>query len=204
MLAKQRQTVKKFEVVVSGGVETVLSALRNTDFGPVLTLGLGGVGVELFRDVAHLALPASPEQVHEALARLKLWKLLQGFRGSLPADIDAFVNAVGTPKDTAWDERIWNVQIDVHGNLASAWMEYAFLVGDRFSHCGVNHFQFSRSAEGNWEAIALADTRQRECDQNHPGMEESAVETALRNYLKAHATGNGDYHRNVFNPRVGQ
>ena len=75
------------------GVEVVVSFLRQTDFGPIMSIGSGGVAIELYRDIAHLALPASPEQVRAALGRLKLWTLLKGFRGKPPADVDALVMA---------------------------------------------------------------------------------------------------------------
>lgn len=75
------------------GVEVVLSCLRQTDFGPVISLGTGGVAIELYRDVVHLALPVSDEQVLAALRKLKLWTLLQGYRGKPAADIAALVNA---------------------------------------------------------------------------------------------------------------
>lgn len=75
------------------GVEVVLSCLRGSDFGPVISIGTGGVAIELYRDIAHLALPVSKEQVAAALGKLKLAKLLRGFRGKPPADIDALVAA---------------------------------------------------------------------------------------------------------------
>ena len=79
--------------MVGDGVEVVLSCLRNTDFGPVISIGSGGVAIELYRDVTHLALPVSREQVLTALERLKLWTLLRGFRGKPAADVDALVDA---------------------------------------------------------------------------------------------------------------
>ncbi|WOD14124.1 acetate--CoA ligase family protein [Paraburkholderia kirstenboschensis] len=79
--------------MLGDGVEIVLSCLRQTDFGPVISIGSGGVAVELYRDVAHLALPVSADQVLAALQRLKLWTLLQGFRGKPAADVDALVRA---------------------------------------------------------------------------------------------------------------
>jgi acetate---CoA ligase (ADP-forming) len=79
--------------MLGDGVEIVLSCLRQTDFGPVISIGSGGVAVELYRDVAHLALPVSADQVLAALRRLKLWTLLQGFRGKPAADVDALVQA---------------------------------------------------------------------------------------------------------------
>jgi acetate---CoA ligase (ADP-forming) len=79
--------------MVQGGVEVVLSCLRNSDFGPIISIGTGGIAVELYRDVTHLLLPTSPDQVIAALKKLKLWTLLQGFRGKPPADVDALVRA---------------------------------------------------------------------------------------------------------------
>lgn len=79
--------------MASDGVEVVLSFLRRTDFGPILSIGSGGVAVELYRDITHLALPVTGEQVRTALRKLKLWTLLQGFRGKPAADVDALVDA---------------------------------------------------------------------------------------------------------------
>lgn len=79
--------------MVTDGVEVVLSCLGNTDFGPVLSIGSGGVAIELYRDVTYLALPVTPDQVEAALKRLKLWHLLEGFRGAPKADIDALIKA---------------------------------------------------------------------------------------------------------------
>ncbi|GIV61254.1 MAG: hypothetical protein KatS3mg044_0120 [Rhodothermaceae bacterium] len=74
--------------------------------------------------------------------------------------VDRFVEAVGTPHDEVWDERIWDVEIRVDDLLATAWMSYAFFAGSRFSHCGVNAFVLARRPEG-WKIIHLADTRRR-------------------------------------------
>lgn len=80
--------------MVRGGVEVSLAAMRNPDFGAVLAIGSGGVFVELFEDIAYLTLPASHEQVERAIGRLRLSKLLDGFRGAPPADRNALVDAV--------------------------------------------------------------------------------------------------------------
>lgn len=94
-----RQTVGNPEMavliqeMVTDGIEVVLSSLRNTDFGPVLSIGSGGVAIELYRDVTYLAPPVTADQVRTALKKLKLWTQLQGFRGRPPADIDALVEA---------------------------------------------------------------------------------------------------------------
>lgn len=80
--------------MVTDGVEVVLACLRDSDFGPILSIGMGGIAVELFRDVAYLSLPATRAQVEARLRTLKLWTLLQGFRGAPEADIPALVDAV--------------------------------------------------------------------------------------------------------------
>jgi acyl-CoA synthetase (NDP forming) len=79
--------------MVTDGVEVVLSCLRNTDFGPVLSIGSGGTAIELYRDITYLALPVTEEQVEVSLKKLKLWTLLQGFRGAPRADVKALTQA---------------------------------------------------------------------------------------------------------------
>jgi type II secretory pathway pseudopilin PulG len=76
--------------------------------------------------------------------------------------IAAFLRAVGTPHEEVWDERIANVEIRVDDPLATAWMDYRFHLGERFSHCGVNALQFFRTPEG-WKIIQIIDTRRQSC-----------------------------------------
>jgi len=78
--------------------------------------------------------------------------------------LQGFLDAVGTPHDEIWNEKIRNTKIQIDGNLAQAWTEYGFFIGEKFSHCGVDAFLFSK-IDGQWKIITLADTRQREgCD----------------------------------------
>lgn len=82
-----------------------------------------------------------------------------------PGDPEKWINAVGTPHDKAWDERIWAPVVQIDGLLATAWTPYAFYLGDELSHCGVNAFQLYRGPEG-WKVIRITDTRRREgCDE---------------------------------------
>jgi hypothetical protein len=71
---------------------------------------------------------------------------------------EGFLKAVGTPKGDVWDERIQSIDIRVDGALASAWMDYSFFVGERFSHCGVNAMHLVRQEHG-WFITAIIDTR---------------------------------------------
>ncbi|SFU09245.1 acetate--CoA ligase family protein [Paraburkholderia aspalathi] len=75
------------------GVEAILAAMRDPDFGPVMAIGLGGTAIELFGDVGWLTLPTDTCAVREALKPLRLSTLLAGFRGKPAADIDALVQA---------------------------------------------------------------------------------------------------------------
>src|SRR5690606_2716786 len=63
--------------------------------GPVMTVGFGGVLVELLQDSATLLLPASREEIDEALRGLKLFPLLDGYRGRAKADLSSAVEAIG-------------------------------------------------------------------------------------------------------------
>jgi len=83
------------ERMVQGGVaELIVGFTRDPMFGPVMTLGSGGVLVELLKDSATLLLPASRSEVETALRGLKLFPLLEGYRGRPRADIGAAIDAV--------------------------------------------------------------------------------------------------------------
>lgn len=75
--------------------------------------------------------------------------------------INAFVKAVGQPQKEPLTEEIWNLKIQIDGDLAQAWCDYAFYVGNKFSHCGVDAFQLHKSQEG-WKIFHLADTRRND------------------------------------------
>nr|WP_240148922.1 acetate--CoA ligase family protein [Halorubellus sp. JP-L1] len=63
------------------GVEALVGVVDDDDFGPVLTLGAGGVFVELFDDFAYRALPVDEATAREMIAETPLSRLLEGFRG---------------------------------------------------------------------------------------------------------------------------
>jgi hypothetical protein len=73
---------------------------------------------------------------------------------------DGWLSAVARGTEP-YDERIRNPVVKVDGGLASVWVDYAFYVGERFSHCGVDAFHLVRTPEG-WRIVDLADTRRKE------------------------------------------
>ena len=74
--------------------ELIVGVHRDPQFGTALTIGAGGVLVEVARDAATLLLPTSREEIEEALRSLGIWPLLAGFRGRAAGDVSALVNAV--------------------------------------------------------------------------------------------------------------
>ncbi|MER7015810.1 acetate--CoA ligase family protein [Saccharopolyspora sp. NPDC000359] len=105
------------ERMVAGAVtELIVGVRRDPQFGPALTIGAGGVLVELVRDSATLLLPASREEVEQALRGLRIWPLLAGFRGPA-ADVPAVVEAIAAIAEHARnDDRL--LELDVNPLLA--------------------------------------------------------------------------------------
>jgi succinyl-CoA synthetase beta subunit len=83
------------EKMGAGGVaELIVGFTRDPVCGPTMTLGSGGVLVELLKDSATLLLPASLEEIEAALRSLKLFPLLDGYRGRPRGDVTAAVEAI--------------------------------------------------------------------------------------------------------------
>jgi acyl-CoA synthetase (NDP forming) len=81
------------EEMVTGAVAEVLLGLRRDPvYGVTLTLGIGGVTAELLADTVTLILPVTEAEVLAALRRLRLWPLLDGYRGRVRADVQALVD----------------------------------------------------------------------------------------------------------------
>jgi acyl-CoA synthetase (NDP forming) len=81
------------EMVVDG-LELILGAKRDRQFGAVVMVGAGGVLVELVKDIEVALAPLSPEAAEGMLRRLRVWPLLQGFRGQPRRDIAAVIDAL--------------------------------------------------------------------------------------------------------------
>jgi acyl-CoA synthetase (NDP forming) len=79
--------------MVPQGVELILGVVDDPQFGPMLTVGTGGIFVEILKDVRMLVLPTSADAVREALHSLRGAPLLRGVRGRPAADVEAVVRA---------------------------------------------------------------------------------------------------------------
>lgn len=87
------------EMVQDAVAEVLVGVLRDPAHGFVLTLGAGGVLTELWQDTASLLIPARAEAVEGALRSLRIWPLIEGYRGKPAANLDAIVAAVTAVQD---------------------------------------------------------------------------------------------------------
>nr|WP_208029783.1 acetate--CoA ligase family protein [Rhabdothermincola sediminis] len=93
---------------VTDGVETVVGVAPDPLFGPVVMVGLGGVFVEVLRDVAFRVPPFGRDEARRMLTELRGFPLLAGARGRPPADVGALVDVV---------LRVQRLALDLDGEL---------------------------------------------------------------------------------------
>ena len=108
-VAKSGENVETFlvESMVQDTVaELIVGVNRDSQFGPALVIGAGGILVELLNDSCSLLLPTDKETVERALDSLTVTRMLKGFRGQTAGDINALVDAILAIGDYAqahWD-----------------------------------------------------------------------------------------------------
>ncbi len=76
------------------GTEVLIGARTDPQYGPFLMVGLGGIFVEVLKDVAIRLLPIDEREAREMLKELRGYKILEGVRGQKPRDADALVKAM--------------------------------------------------------------------------------------------------------------
>jgi hypothetical protein len=76
------------------GIELFAGVTRDPQWGPVLAVGLGGIFVEVLKDVALALLPVTAAEIRRMLTGLRGAALLQGSRGLPPADLDAVAHSI--------------------------------------------------------------------------------------------------------------
>jgi acyl-CoA synthetase (NDP forming) len=72
--------------------EVIVGAIKDPQFGPALMFGLGGVFVEVSKDVSFRIVPITESEAREMITELKAYPILKGYRGQPPADTDTIVN----------------------------------------------------------------------------------------------------------------
>lgn len=79
---------------IKGGIEALVGVTTDPTFGPLLVCGLGGVLVELIKDVSFRLTPVSDVDAAEMVSRLRSARLLEGYRGSPPGDREALIDVL--------------------------------------------------------------------------------------------------------------
>jgi acetate---CoA ligase (ADP-forming) len=102
------------EMTTDGVAEVLIGMIVDAQFGQVLVLGSGGVFTELLADSVTLLPPWTRESVEAALHRLKVSKLLAGYRGKPPGDIPALIDAIASVAAYASAHVSTVVEIDVN------------------------------------------------------------------------------------------
>lgn len=111
------------------GVEVIVGGVRDPVFGPVVMFGLGGVLVELFRDVSFRVAPVSLEDAREMMNEVRGSVILRGYRGQRPVDTEAIAGIiVGVSRMMTEIAEIAEMDI----NPVMAYHDRAFAVDSRF------------------------------------------------------------------------
>jgi acyl-CoA synthetase (NDP forming) len=88
--------------MVGSGIEVIVGTRFDDQFGPLVSCGLGGVAVEVMRDVAVALAPVDAEQAMEMIRSLRSYRLLTGFRGAPAVDVAGFADIVARVSEFAW------------------------------------------------------------------------------------------------------
>ena len=91
------------EKMAPKGIEVIVGMRRDPNFGPLIMFGMGGVTVELYKDVGFGIAPLSPDQAMGIIQQTKAGMLLQGYRGGPIYDVNAVVDAIGRLSQLALD-----------------------------------------------------------------------------------------------------
>jgi acetyltransferase len=76
------------------GREVIIGMVRDPQFGPVITFGLGGIFVEIMKDVTQRIAPLTEAQVTKMISSIRAFPILSGARGRKPADIKSLKNVI--------------------------------------------------------------------------------------------------------------
>jgi acetyltransferase len=78
--------------MIEGGKEVIVGMKRDPHFGPLILFGLGGIYVEVFKDVSFGIAPLSKDDAVEMIKNVKAYRILRGVRGEPMSDIDSLVD----------------------------------------------------------------------------------------------------------------
>ncbi len=107
------------EEMVSG-IELILGAKHDLQFGPMILFGMGGTGVEIYRDVVLKMAPLSENDARAMISGLKARRLLEGYRGAEPVDMGKLVQTLLAFSELVMDLEGRIESIDINPLLCSS------------------------------------------------------------------------------------
>lgn len=100
--------------MLKAGTEMIIGLNSDPQFGPMLLVGMGGVFVEVFKDAALYPVPLNHDEALHMLQSLKSFKLLNGYRGNPPADIEALTDMMVKISDFAYRKKDTLKELDMN------------------------------------------------------------------------------------------
>jgi acyl-CoA synthetase (NDP forming) len=94
------------------GHEIIVGLKKDAQFGHALMFGLGGIFVEVYRDVSFRVVPVDKSDALDMISEIKGYQILKGIRGRKPADIDAIARVLVSVSDLAEKENI--IELDIN------------------------------------------------------------------------------------------
>ncbi len=100
------------EQMAPPGQEIIVGLKKDAQFGHALMFGLGGIFVEIYKDVSFRVLPIEKKEALEMISEIKGYPILKGIRGRKPADIEAVANILVAVSEMAQKENITELDIN--------------------------------------------------------------------------------------------
>ena len=100
--------------MVEGGTEVIAGMSQDPQFGPIIAFGLGGIFVEVLKDISMRVTPLSKSDAKNMIREIKGYPILKGIRGKAPADIGAVINLLQKLSRLAEDFKEEIAEIDIN------------------------------------------------------------------------------------------
>ncbi len=118
--------------MISRGREVLLGMKQDPQFGPVLVFGLGGIYVELLKDVTFRVAPIREYSARHMIQGIRTYKLLEGVRGEPPADVEAIADSILRLSQLAVEQPLI-AELDINPLLVMAEGQGAFVADARIA-----------------------------------------------------------------------
>jgi acetyltransferase len=117
--------------MITGGIETVMGMSTDPQFGPLIMFGLGGIYVEIMKDVSFRILPLTDQGARDMIRSLRSFPLLNGFRGAPSVNQDVIVETLQRLSQLVRDFLCFS-EIDINPFIASPDKKLCAAVDARF------------------------------------------------------------------------